>query len=138
MAQSDVEIVRSMYEAFHGGDAEAALAHFDADVVVDATIRVDSATGQGREELATIIGQWVGSFEEWREEIEEIRDLGSQVCVIAIQRGRGRGSGVEIDDRYALLYEVRGDKIASLTMYRSPAEALAAAKRGSNGTGTRP
>ena len=127
MSESNVEIVRRMYEAFHGGDAESALAHFDADVVVDASIRVDGASGRGREELATIIGQWVGSFDEWQEEIEEIRDLGSQVYVVATQRGRGRESGAETESRYGLLYGIRGNKIVSLTMYRSPEDALDAA-----------
>lgn len=124
----NVEVVRSMYEAFHGGDGERALAYYDPEVVVDATIRVDGGTGHGREELAAIIGSWVGSFEEWNEEIEEIRDLGGgRVYVLATQRGRGAGAGIELEHRYSLLYEVRGDRIAAMTMYRDPAGALDAA-----------
>jgi len=34
MSQENVEVVRRMYEAFHSGDADGALAHFDPDVVV--------------------------------------------------------------------------------------------------------
>jgi ketosteroid isomerase-like protein len=127
MSEENVEIVRRMYEAFHGGDAEGALAYFHPEVVVDARGRVDAGMGHGRDELSRIIATWVGTFDEWREEIEEMRDLGSQVYVVATQRGRGKGSGVEVDYRYALLYEVRGDKITSMTIYNKPAEALAAA-----------
>ena len=54
-------------------------------------------------------------------------DLGDLVCVIANQRGRGRGSGAAVEQRYALLYEVRGDKITRFTAYSTPAEALEAA-----------
>ncbi len=116
-----------MYEAFHRGDADGASACFDPEVVVDASRRVDGGIGHGREELSKIIGRWVGTFDEWREEIEEMRDLGSQVYVVATQRGRGKGSGVEVETRYALLYEVQGDRITSMTMYPQPTEALHAA-----------
>jgi ketosteroid isomerase-like protein len=129
MSRENVEIIRRMYEAFHGGDADGALAYFDPEVVVDASRRVDGGIGHGREELNTIITRWLGTWEEWREEIEEMRDLGSQVFVIATQRGRGKGSGVEVENRYALLYEVHGDQIARMTVYIEPAEALEAAGR---------
>jgi ketosteroid isomerase-like protein len=122
-----VEIVRRMYDAFHGGDAQRALSCFHPEVVVDARTRMDSGIVHGREELGRIIGQWVGTFDEWREEIDEIRNLGSQVFVVATQRGRGKGSGIEVETRYALLYEVRGGQITRMTMFREPAQALAAA-----------
>jgi ketosteroid isomerase-like protein len=126
MSLENVEVVRRMYEAFHSGDAEGALARFDPEVVVDARMRVDAGIGHGREELYAIVGRWLGAFDEWREEIEEVRDLGSQVCVVSTQRGRGKGSGIETENRYAVLYEVRENRITSMTLYPSPAEALAA------------
>jgi ketosteroid isomerase-like protein len=127
MPEGSAEIVRRMYESFHSGDAEGALAYFDPEVVIDATTRIDGGIGHGREEVGTIIGHWVGAFEDWREEIEEIRELGSRVYVAATQYGRGKGSGIEVEDAYAVLYEVRAQKIARLTLYADRAEALAAA-----------
>jgi ketosteroid isomerase-like protein len=94
MSQENVEIVRRMYEAFHSGDADRALAHFDPDVVVDASkARPDGGKGQGHEQLNAIVNAWMGTWEEWREEIADIRDLGSQVLVLSVQYGRGKGSG---------------------------------------------
>ena len=58
-----------------------------------------------------------------------MRDLGNGVLVLSVQRGRGKGSGVEVEARYAILYDLQGDKIVSLRMYRDPAEALEAAGR---------
>ena len=126
MSQENVEIVQRMYEAFHGGDAEGALAHFDPNVAVDASDRVDGEVGRGRNDLVRIISSWLGAFEAWREEIEEIRDLGDRVYVVAMQRGRGKGSGLDIETRYAVLYEVRGGKISRMTLYVEPAAALEA------------
>jgi ketosteroid isomerase-like protein len=127
MSQEDVEIVRRMYEAFHGGDADGALAYFDPEVVADHSRRLGGGIGHGPEELRRIITEWVGTWEGFREEIEEIRDLGSLVFVIATQHGRGKGSGVQVENHYALLYEVRGEKITWMATYPEPAEALEAA-----------
>jgi ketosteroid isomerase-like protein len=127
MSEENVELVRRMYRAFHGGDAEGAMAHFDPEVVVDASARPDGGVAQGHEGLATIIGGWVEAFDGWNEEIEEMRDLGSSVYVVATQRGRGKESGVDVEARYALLYVVRAAKITRVTLYRAPADALRAA-----------
>jgi ketosteroid isomerase-like protein len=127
MSHENVEIVRQMYAAFRGGDGDGALARFDSEVVVDASRVIGGGIGHGREGLNAFVSRWVGTFDDWREEIEEIRDLGSQVYVVATERGRGKSSGVEVEQRYALLYEVHGDKITRLTIYREPAEALEAA-----------
>jgi ketosteroid isomerase-like protein len=100
---------------------------FPPKVVLDATVRMDSGIVHGRDELGRIIGEWVQAFDEWREEIHEIRDLGSQVYVVATQRGRAKGTGVEVESRYALLYEVEGGQITRMAMFSGEAEALAAA-----------
>jgi ketosteroid isomerase-like protein len=123
----NVEVVRRMYEARDGGDAEGVLACFHPEVVLDARVRMDSGIVHGREEAFRIIGEWVGAFDDWREEIHEIRDLGSQVYVVATQRGRAKGSGIEVESRYALLYEVAGGQIMRMALFAGEAEALAAA-----------
>ena len=120
-----VELINEMYAAFHAGDAARALSYFDEEVHVDATARVDGGVGRGRDELGRIIGQWVGGFDEWHEDIEEMRQAGEVVCVIAVQHGRGRDTGIETQARYAVTYRVQRDAITSMKLYRDPAAALA-------------
>ena len=127
MSQENVDIVRRMLACFHQGDAAGALACFSRDVVVDASRRPDGRTGVGRSDLAAIIGQWLGAFEAWSEEIHQIHDLDDRVIVVATQRGRGKRSGVEVATEYATIYRVRGGEIAALTLYPDPAEGLRAA-----------
>jgi ketosteroid isomerase-like protein len=127
VSEENVEIVREMYEAFHGGDLERALTYFDDDVVADFSIRVDSAVGRGREELREIVAGWVSTWDEYREEIDEIRDLGDRVFVAATQHGRGKGSGIELETQYGWLYAVEDGRITTITAYDSPAAALKAA-----------
>ncbi len=127
MSQENVEIVRRMYEAFHGGDFDSALAYYDPEVEVDASVRVDEGIGHGRDAVNAMVASWLAAWDEWREEIEEIRDLGSEVLVVSTQHGRAKGSGIEVETRYAVLYEIRGDKIIRMVLYSGLAEALKAA-----------
>ena len=110
MSQENVEIVQRMHETFDGGDAVGSLAYFDRDVVID-TSRVAGGLGHGREELDAIMSRYLGTWEDWREEIEEIRDLGSQVLVASTQRGRGKASGIAVENRFGYLYEIRGTSV---------------------------
>jgi ketosteroid isomerase-like protein len=128
MSQENVEIVRRMYEAFHAGDADGALSHFDAEVLTDTgSARPDLSVGKGREYLGAVVGSWAATWEGWRDEIAEIRDLGNRVLVVSVQRGRGRGSGIEVEARYAILYDLANGAIVSVRMYGTVAEALEAA-----------
>ena len=123
----NVEVVRRMYEAREGGNAEGLLACFDPEVVLDARVRMDSDIVHGREAAARIIGEWVAAFDDWSEEIHEISDLGSHVYVVATQRGRAKGSGIDVESRYALLYQVEGSQITRVALFADEAAALAAA-----------
>jgi ketosteroid isomerase-like protein len=127
MSQKNVEIVCNVLDAFHGSDAEAALAFFDSEVVVDFSLRPDSGITHGVEAFAAMVTDWTATFDDFREETDEIRDLGDRVLAVATQRGRGKGSGVEVEHQYAWLYEFSGDRITRLNGYNSVAEALEAA-----------
>jgi ketosteroid isomerase-like protein len=127
MSQENVEVVSRMYEAFSRGDADAALRYIDPAVVTDASHRVDGRIGHGREELTAILAEWLGTWEDWRQEVEEIRDLGDRVLVIETQRGRGKGSGIEWKGRFGMLYEVKRGRITRWTVYDDLPKALEAA-----------
>jgi ketosteroid isomerase-like protein len=128
MAHENVGLIQRMYEAFYRGDTEGALAYFDPDVEVDASIRVDEGIGHGRDAVYAMVARWVGAWDEWREEIEEIRDLGGKVLVVSTQRGRAKGSGIEVETRYAVLYELHGATITRMALYSEPEKALEAAR----------
>src|SRR3954451_24400182 len=98
MSEENVEFVRSMYDAFQSGDPDGALSHFDEDVLVDTgSARPDLSVGKGREYLSTVVGSWTAAWDGWTDEIDEMRDLGSRVLVVSVQRGRGKGTGIEVE-----------------------------------------
>ena len=67
------------------------------------------------------------SWESFRFEATEIRDLGDRVLVLADVRARGRASGAEVADRWAWIIELSDGKAASLRGFVDQREALAAA-----------
>ena len=127
MAEEDVQIVRRMYEAYLAGDFDTALALCDPGVAADFSVRGDTRPTAGREALSETVATWINTWDDYSEQVEDIRDLGENVCVIATQRGRGKGSGLVIDNRWGQLYKVENGLITSITMYDSPASALKAA-----------
>jgi ketosteroid isomerase-like protein len=127
MSQENVDIVRGMYEARDRGDGEGLLACFHPQVVLDARVRMDGGVVHGREAAGRVIAEWVSAFDNWNEEIHEIRDLGRQVLVVATQRGHAKESGVTVESRYALLYTADGCQITRMALFDGEAEALAAA-----------
>jgi ketosteroid isomerase-like protein len=127
MSEENVATVQRMYDAFAGGDAAGALACLDPHVVIDARHRVDGRVGHGRDEVMAILGEWIGTWDDWRDEVEEIRPAGKRVLVISNQRARGRGSGIEWESRFGMLYEVHGGKITRWTIYDDLHMALEAA-----------
>jgi ketosteroid isomerase-like protein len=67
------------------------------------------------------------SWESFRFEATEIRELGDRVLVLADVRARGRASGAEVVGRWAWIVEVSDGKAASLRGFVTHGEALAAA-----------
>jgi ketosteroid isomerase-like protein len=128
MSRENVELVRRMYDTYLSGDAEGALEYFHPDVEVDFSVRVDAARGRGRDELARIVGSWGAAWDGYTEEIEEIIDLGDKVCLAATQRGRGKGSGAELEQRFASLYGIEAGQITSIAIFMDLDAALEAAK----------
>jgi ketosteroid isomerase-like protein len=67
------------------------------------------------------------SWDAFRFEATDLRDLGDRVLVLGDVRGCGRASGVEVDDRWAWIVELRDGKAASVRGFLDQREALEAA-----------
>ena len=67
------------------------------------------------------------SFEDLRYEPQEfIEAPDDQVVVFIRALGRGRGSGIEVDNQIAHVWSYRSNKVVRLVIYEEQAEALAA------------
>jgi uncharacterized protein len=67
---------------------------------------------------------WLSGWEHWRAEADEFLEFGDHVVVLATYHGRGRGSGVEISQEGAHVWELRDGKVVRLEIFATRAKAL--------------
>jgi ketosteroid isomerase-like protein len=130
MSRENVEVVLDQFAATNERDFPRAMGHYADDVVLVAhsDAFLEHGIFEGREAVGRWFGNWFSTFEPgYHFEIEDARDLGEVVLLVASHRGRGRTSGVEVSGQTGYLYTVRRGKIVRAELFRSGAEALAAA-----------
>ena len=84
-------------EAYRRNDVPEALSFLDPHVVFDAG-RVgvlDTEVAHGHTAVAETVARFVGTFEDYSDDVERLSDLGGGAIVaVATEGGLGRGSGV--------------------------------------------
>ena len=83
----------------------------------------------GEEALAGVRGfveEWMDAWDAFRIDPEEFIDGGDAVVAVVRDWGRGRGSGVEVTDRWFYAYRLRDGRVVSWRLCGSRAEALEA------------
>ena len=82
----------------------------------------------GKEVVVEWFGDWFRQFApDYRFEIEEVRDFGDRVFVVATHYGRGRSGGAPVELWSAWVYTLRGGKVCRLEAWGDREAALEAA-----------
>jgi ketosteroid isomerase-like protein len=131
MSQENVEIVRSLVEAFRRRDNETANVLLASDVEWDGTrLTVPDFAGvyRGPEGTREFWGAWLSTWKDLVFEYE-LRDAGDDIlCLIRDQRQWGRRSGVETEIQdYGWLYTIREGRVVRGCFYPDHESALEAA-----------
>jgi ketosteroid isomerase-like protein len=125
MSQENVEIVRRAFEyEISGRGGSGVLAIFDPDVVMKP---VEEGASYGVEAIRDNFQHWQSAWEDLVVTVEEIIDGGDRVVLAAHHRGRGRGSGIDVDPRYYEVYTLLAGTIIRVDEYTERAAALEAA-----------
>jgi ketosteroid isomerase-like protein len=130
MSQENVEVVLDQFAATNERDFPRAMTHYaeDVELVVDPDAFLEGGTFKGRDAVGQWFGNWFATFEPgYHFDIEEARDLGDVVFLLARHQGRGRTSGAEVHGQTGYLYRLRGGKIVRVELHPGGAEALEAA-----------
>lgn len=110
MSQENVELVRSMWEAFLRRDFEEALSAFDPDVEWDGTNLPDGRVSRGHEAVSDHAARWASTWDSWTVELEQFIEAGDEVVLFIREKGLSK-SGIEMDERHAEVYTVKEGKI---------------------------
>lgn len=130
MSVENVRVVRDQFAATNRRDFPRAMSHYAADVelIVEPDAFLDSGTFKGRDAVGQWFADWFTTFQPgYHFDIDEARDLGDVVLLVATHHGRGRTSGVEVRGQTGYLYKLRDGKIVRVELYRSRDGALEAA-----------
>jgi ketosteroid isomerase-like protein len=122
---ANLDLVRSIYAEWERGEFSARPKWADASIEFEVpdgpepSIRTGQANAPGIEAFLNL-------WEELRFEAEEYRELDDgSVFVLSRMRGRGKGSGVEVDQRRASLFQVADGRVTRLALYWDRDRALA-------------
>ena len=129
MSQENVEVVRSVYTAWNRGDRETALGFAHPEIVIDASRRVfNPTTYVGKEGAPRLFADMEEVWEQFHTELDEVLDADDRVVVIGRLIGKGRASGVEVEQPIADVWTVRDGRIVRGELnYTDRREALEAA-----------
>jgi ketosteroid isomerase-like protein len=132
MSEENVESVRRVYEAVGRRDTETVLGHYDPEVEWDFSRGplaglIGPGIYRGHEGLRRWFRDYYEAWETLEHNCDELIDAGEHVVAVAIDRGRGRASGVEVELHYAGVWTIRDGKIVRVVWFPTRDEALEAA-----------
>jgi ketosteroid isomerase-like protein len=124
-----VELVRGAFEHSSRRDVNALMSVYGPDSVFDTT-PLGLGVYEGQRAIRGFFEDWIGTFEEFQMEPEEILDLGGGVTLaVALQSGRPEGGDRQVQWRYAAVSVWVDGVAARTTNYFDIDEAREAAQR---------
>jgi ketosteroid isomerase-like protein len=132
MSQANVEVIlrfiTALVRAQDTGDWQPVLAELDPDVEIDdLDISLDTEHYRGHDRFRKWIGVWNDAWESWRIEGLEVRPVGEDRAVALFSMiVTGKGSGIELSRRDAVVSTLRAGKITEMGYYNDQQQALEA------------
>ena len=132
MSQENVKLVREAFAAFLAGDVEKSAQLIDPEVEFHGTVGglQEGQIAHGQSEIdETFEAEELEAWEERRLEAEEFIDAGDDVVVLLHEYRRGKGSGVELETKTAVVVAVSGGRVVRIQGYMDRGAALEAVGR---------
>jgi ketosteroid isomerase-like protein len=127
MSQENVELVRRWFQLFDRGEMEAALQHVDPAIeTIEGAELPGAASYFGHAGLAMAYDHWAGQWDDFRIELKELIDAGSDVVAVTRHHGTGRASGAAVQALVAYVFTVEHGKLVRLRIFNTKAQALEA------------
>jgi ketosteroid isomerase-like protein len=135
MAESNLELVRQGFEAMRDGDPEAIMPfiHPEFEVTTPPQLAAEPDTYRGPDGIRRYFESFYEAMDRVSFEAEEFIPVGDLVVVESVLHTRGRTTGLEAEQRVALVYELKDGKAYRISVYATVDEAMAAAESRSGG-----
>ena len=126
MSQANVEVVKRLFESYRRGDYEEAAACLAPDVVYEVGQELPL---RGRAEVRAMWERWDSTWDEMETVPEEFTGAGDQVLVTVYYSARGRGSGIEYEERLFDVYTFSDGQCVHKREFRQRSDAVEASGR---------
>jgi ketosteroid isomerase-like protein len=131
MSRRNTELARRGYEALSAGDLESVLALIHPEVRVEIyTGRPDlpeTQTLHGHAGFLDNLAQLTEVFDEIEVHPEDFIEVGDDLIVVINVSGRGKASGVRVENRVVHLWTMRDGLVTRFRVYPDKETAMAAA-----------
>ena len=124
MSAANVAVVRRLFECYGRGAYAEAAACLAPDVVHEVGQELPL---HGRAEVVAMWERWDSTWDEIETVPEEFTDVGDQVLVTVYYSSRGRGSGIEYEERLFDVYTFSDGQCIRKREFRRRSDALEAA-----------
>jgi ketosteroid isomerase-like protein len=128
MPESNEQRLRTGYEALSSGDYEAIRKLLDPEILLRDRPEVpDARSYRGFDGMLATLRDTSESFEDFRLDPQRFFERGDKMVVFLSMTGRGRTSGVPVEEHIAHLWTLRDGIAVELQAFTDPADALQAA-----------
>jgi ketosteroid isomerase-like protein len=126
MSRQNVEMIERVLDQAHGNPAALWEVLDDEARWEVEELELPDSTGPSRGPAGAreFFRTWVGAFEDWGYEVGETIDAGDSVVAEIRQWGRGKGSGVPVENHFWTVWTIREGKVVRASHHLERASAL--------------
>jgi ketosteroid isomerase-like protein len=125
MPSRNVEIVKRIYDAQARGDTAELLDLTDPEIrLYPRPSHPEAGVYRGHTGMLRILGEDEAIFDSIRYEPHEFVEVGNHVIVLLRQTGRGRTSGIEVNEHIVTVWRLAGGRAVESRTYTTEREAL--------------
>jgi ketosteroid isomerase-like protein len=123
-----VKLVHGIIAALNRGDVDGMLARMDPDFEwTPLEASPIARVYRGHEQVRGYVEDWLGTFADLYLELEEHpTEVADHFVAVVRGHGRGRASGLRLDNRFCQVWRVRSGTAVELQEYATREQALAA------------
>jgi uncharacterized protein len=126
MAAGNVDLIRPIYEEWGRGNWRPRFDVYHPHMEWGWSDEFPGLAGvyEDRRDPNPRLRSWLSEWDRWRVEVDEYLELGDHVVALASYHGRGKGSGVEINQKGAHVFELRDGKVVRLEIFADREKAI--------------
>jgi ketosteroid isomerase-like protein len=137
MAPGNVDLVRPIYQEWARGNYRPDFEVYDPHMEWGWSDEFPGLEGvcEDHRDPNPRLRNWLSPWEDWRIEADDYLELADHVVVLTSYSGRGKGSGIEIQQEGAHVLKLREGKVVRMEIFADRELAIESARQAQAGDG---